>query len=87
MTVNSFRMAFVVVSIALTSAVVSAQSQPQLPGNAPGIMPEPGLPSQQTPSALTHVSFEQRLNEQLPLDLPFKDEAGRAVKLGEFFGR
>jgi protein SCO1/2 len=73
-------------SLVLTSAVVSAQGQ-QLPGNAPGIMPDPALPSQQSPSALMHVSFEQRLNAQLPLDLPFKDEAGRAVKLGDFFGR
>ena len=87
MTVNSSRIAVVVMSIALMSAVVSAQGQPQLPGNAPGIMPEPGMPSQQTPTVLSRVSFEQHLDEQLPLDLPFKDEAGRAVKLGDYFGR
>jgi protein SCO1 len=51
------------------------------------VRPDPALPSGQTPKALTKVSFEQRLNEQLPLDLPFKDESGRAVKLGEYFGR
>jgi protein SCO1/2 len=68
-------------SIALMSVVVSAQ------GNAPGVMPDPTLPSGQTPNVLSNVSFEQRLNEQLPLDLPFKDESGRAVKLGEYFGR
>ena len=33
------------------------------------------------------MAFEQRLNEQLPLDLPFKDENGKAVKLGDYFGR
>ncbi len=58
-------------SIGLMSAVVSAQ------GNAPGLRPEPGMPSSQTPTPLTNVSFEQRLNEQLPLDLPFRNEAGR----------
>ena len=63
------------------SAVVSAQ------GNAPGVRPDPTMPSSQTPTALSNVSFEQRLNEQLPLDLPFKDEAGRTVKLGDYFGR
>lgn len=68
-------------SIVLMSVVVSAQ------GNAPGVRPDPSMPSSQMPAALTKVSFEQRLNEQLPLDLPFKDESGRAVKLGEFFGR
>ena len=63
------------------SAVVSAQ------GNAPGLRPDPTMPSSQVPTALSKVSFEQRLNEQLPLDLPFKDETGRTVKLGEYFGR
>ncbi|MEY4093990.1 MAG: hypothetical protein RLZZ53_1189, partial [Acidobacteriota bacterium] len=63
------------------SAVVSAQ------GNAPGVMPDPTLPSNKKPVALEKVSFEQRLNEQLPLDLPFKDEQGKAVRLGDYFGR
>ena len=81
MAINSSRIAFVVVSFALLSVVVSAQ------GNAPGVMPDPTLPSGKTPSVLSKVSFEQKLNEQLPLDLPFKDESGRAVKLGDYFGR
>ena len=68
-------------SIVLMSAVVSAQ------GNAPGVRPDPAMPSKQVPAALSKVSFEQRLNEQLPLDLAFKDESGRTVKLGEYFGR
>jgi len=63
------------------SGVVSAQ------GDAPGLRPAPGLPSSQTPLALQKVAFEQRLNEPLPLDLPFKDENGKAVKLGDYFGR
>ena len=63
------------------SAVVSAQ------GNGPGVRPDPAMPSSQVPTALSKVSFEQRLNEQLPLDLEFKDESGRTVKLGEYFGR
>jgi protein SCO1/2 len=70
-----------VMSVALMSAVVSAQ------GNAPGLRPDPSMPSSQVPAALRQVSFEQRLNEQLPLDLPFRDEHGRTVKLGEYFGR
>ena len=63
------------------SGVVSAQ------GEAPGLRPAQALPSGQMPVALQRVAFEQRLNEQLPLDLPFKDEAGRSVKLGDYFGR
>ena len=73
--------AAVVASLALVPGVVSAQ------GNAPGIMPDPTLPAGKTPDVLSHVSFEQRLDQQLPLELPFKDEQGRSVKLGEYFGR
>jgi protein SCO1 len=80
-TVTSFRTAAIVMGFALTAAVVSAQ------GNAPGVRPDPTMPSSQVPKALSEVSFEQRLNEQLPLDLPFKDENGRDVKLGAYFGR
>ncbi len=32
------------------------------------------------------VRFEQKLNQQLPLDLTFKDEAGQSVHLGDYFG-
>ncbi len=75
------RAAIGLMSLVLMSAVVSAQ------GNAPGIMPDPTQPSNKKPVALEKVSFEQRLNEQLPLDLPFKDEQGKAVRLGDYFGR
>ncbi len=37
------------------------------------------------PSILQKVDFEQRLNEQVPLDLVFKDEGGRSVTLAEYF--
>ena len=35
--------------------------------------------------SLREVGFDQRLNEQVPLDLAFRDEAGRAVRLGDYF--
>jgi protein SCO1/2 len=44
-------------------------------------------PSNQMPRMLTEIGLDQRLNEQLPLDLPFVDENGREVTLGEFFGK
>ncbi len=68
-------------ALALVTAVVSAQ------GAAPGLRPAQMLPSNQVPGVLGKVAFEQRLNEQLPLDLPFKNEAGESVKLGDYFGR
>jgi len=68
-------------SVVLMSAVVSAQS------DAPGLRPAAGAPSSQVPGPLSKVAFEQRLNQRLPFDLPFTDESGRAVRLGDYFGR
>ncbi|MEO8349853.1 MAG: SCO family protein [Acidobacteriota bacterium] len=39
------------------------------------------------PPILRQVSIEQRLGKPLPLDLPFRNEAGRAVRLGDYFGK
>ena len=39
------------------------------------------------PPGLKNVGIEQKLNEQLPLDLAFRDETGKTVKLGDYFGK
>ncbi|HVN83332.1 MAG TPA: SCO family protein [Candidatus Binatia bacterium] len=39
------------------------------------------------PAPLQNVSIEQRLNEQVPLDLVFRDENGQSVQLAQYFGR
>jgi protein SCO1/2 len=39
------------------------------------------------PKALNGVGIDQKLNEQLPLDLEFKNESGENVKLGDYFGK
>jgi protein SCO1/2 len=54
--------------------------------DVPGVNPRAGTPSSQMPAVLSEVRFDQRLNEQLPLDTRFKDEEGRAVTLGDYFG-
>ena len=38
------------------------------------------------PGELRGVGLDQRLNELVPLDLEFRDEEGRAVRLGNYFG-
>jgi protein SCO1 len=53
---------------------------------AQGVRPAPGMPASQMPGILSKVSFEQRLNARLPLDVVLEDEDGRAVKLGQYFG-
>src|SRR5437762_13320361 len=37
-------------------------------------------------SILERVGFDQKLGAQVPLDLTFRDEAGRAVRLGDYAG-
>ena len=39
------------------------------------------------PAQLREVGFDQNLNQMLPLDVEFTDEHGRAVKIGEYFGK
>lgn len=49
----------------------------------------PAVADQRVPPGkmLEKVSFDQRLGETLPLDLVFRDEAGRPVALRSIFGR
>ena len=39
----------------------------------------------QRPPSLQNIGIEQRLNQTVPLDIPFRDEQGSAVQLREFF--
>jgi protein SCO1/2 len=44
-------------------------------------------PSHRLPQLLTEIGLDQKLDAQLPLDLSFVDEAGRTVRLGDYFGK
>ena len=52
-----------------------------------GARPSTGNPSTGLPTALRDVRIEQKLGQQLPLDLVFRDENGQQVKLGQYFGQ
>ena len=49
--------------------------------------PEPGEAAGNRPGLLSKIAIEQRLNQQVPLDIPFTDENGSEVKLGDYFGK
>jgi protein SCO1 len=49
--------------------------------------PVPPPPMQATPGVLKEIGWDQKLGGPLPLDAVFKDEAGRDVKLGDYFGK
>ena len=38
------------------------------------------------PDLLKNVGIDQKLNQQIPLDLTFRDENGKTVQIGKYFG-
>lgn len=46
-----------------------------------------GSTANSRPQILRRVGIDQHLNTQLPLDLHFRDEAGKDVRLGDYFGK
>jgi protein SCO1/2 len=71
----------------LFTTFVFGQSPPGPSSPLYGARPETGKSSMGLPAALRDVRIEQKLNQQLPLDLIFRDENGQAVKLSQYFGR
>lgn len=43
--------------------------------------------SNEVPQQLRGIGIDQKLNQQIPLDAMFKDEYGRNVRLGDYFGK
>jgi protein SCO1 len=63
-----------------------------LPVFAQGWAQSPSPLASEDPSSgkvrmLENVGIDQRLGEQLPLDLTFRDESGASVRLGNYFGK
>jgi protein SCO1/2 len=73
--------------IAIAAAVSSPRVSAQMAG-APtaGYKAEPGTPSSGVPAPLRGIGFDQKIDESIPLDVPFRDETGRTVRLGDYFG-
>ena len=72
---------------AVSSVVVGQPGPPGPSSPLYGARPATGNPSTGLPAALRDVKIEQKLDQQLPLDLTFRDENGQAVKLGQYFGK
>jgi protein SCO1/2 len=48
--------------------------------------PPEAAPEDTRPAPLREVAIDQRLDAAVPLDLPFRDESGAPVTLGQYFG-
>jgi protein SCO1/2 len=76
---NSAMFLFANALLALAFLVYPAACAAQLTGPVQNIGVRPEL--------LKEVGIDQKLNSSIPLDLVFRDEAGNAVKLSQFFGQ
>ena len=52
-----------------------------------GYRSAPGVPSMTMPTALREIGFDQNIDQKLPLDATFRDETGKTVTLGSFYGQ
>ena len=77
---STIRKALVVITMT-ACASISAWSQA-----APKLQPGDSVPNTK-PAILDQVGLDQRLNQQVPLDLAFNDESGQAIQLQQYFGQ
>jgi protein SCO1/2 len=73
----------VVSLLVIGSGTVAAQ----MTGAPAGYKREPGMTAAAVPAPLREIGFDQNIDQQLPLDVPFRDESGREVRLGDYFGQ
>jgi protein SCO1/2 len=76
-----------VVTIAALLVIVAPPARAQMTG-APtvGFKRDPGLPSSTIPGPLREIGFDQNIDQTIPLDTVLRDETGRTVRVGNYFG-
>jgi protein SCO1/2 len=77
---NSNNSKWMLVTLAALALSVPAFGQ----GMSQGMMSPPAT---MRPPGLKDVGIQQNLNTQIPADLTFRDENGKTVKLGDYFGK
>jgi protein SCO1/2 len=73
-----------VLALFMTAALMAAAPRAMSQAMTKGIM---SPPANVRPPHLQNVGIEQHLDGQVPPDLPFVDDTGRTVKLGDYFGQ
>jgi len=73
--------ALCIVSLLIVVFAGAARAQPAEPSPAM----RAALP--RTPAVPSEIGIDQKLDERVPLDAEFRDEAGKTVRLGDYFGR
>lgn len=74
---NTFAAVLVLLCAAPAWSQVSSYGEKSMGDPAPDHLPD----------ILSQVQIAQRLNQKIPLDATFRDEQGREVRLGDYFGK
>ncbi len=67
-------------AVLLALLCLASAAQAQLYSEPKAVVP------QGKPTMLQNIGIDQRLDQQVPLDLKFRDESGQPVQLGRYFG-
>lgn len=78
---GALRAGLAVCALLGAAALASAQTGPG------GVAARPLDPVTKRPVLLADVRFDQKLDAQVPGDLPFKDDLGNTVRLADYFGK
>jgi protein SCO1/2 len=49
--------------------------------------PGPAIAGEERPSILREIGFDQHMGENVPPDITLRDESGKSVRLGDYFGK
>jgi len=80
-------------SLPAAASSTAPQSQPSQPFMQYGLAPaQQGTASGQAapggmPSPFQRLGFDQKVGQRVPADLAFRDETGRTVRIGDYFGK
>jgi len=72
-----------IVSLSMLALVAARNAHAQNPSG----MAEAGDPTSARPGILSKIAIDQRIGHQVPADIPFVDESGNAVTIGQYFGK
>lgn len=83
---KAFRVFRVLVCFAAVACATPAAAQMNGAATA-GYKREPGMTASAVPAALRSIGFDQNIDKPIPLEVPLRDEAGRNVRIGDYFGK
>src|SRR4051812_6143097 len=85
--INLSHLPAAILTCLLVTISAAAQMVPKPDAPLYGARSQSGPVATGLPKALQNVGIDQKLNQQVPLDLTFRDETGNTVTLGQFFGK